>query len=53
MTTKTLVLTVRFAWWLEPYLWCLVFVAASMRREPNWAHVGRVIDLACTVEAAP
>lgn len=39
-------LTVRFAWWLEPYLYALAMCCALMRREPDWGLIARVIERA-------
>jgi hypothetical protein len=52
MTHQRLTITISVAWWLAPYLWCLVFVSVLSRREPDWAKLERVIARAIRLRVA-
>lgn len=46
MMNHPLVVHVRVAWWLSPYLHALCFFCAISRREPDWEKLNRVIERA-------
>lgn len=51
-STLNLTLSIRFAWWLDPYLRLLTFFAVASRREPDWQKLGRMIERALIVRVA-
>lgn len=50
MSTSSLLVHVRVAWWFTPYLYALCFFCALKRKEPDWVKLARVIDRALKVE---
>jgi hypothetical protein len=41
------------AWWLEPYIDCLVFFCVLFRTEPDWSKLERIIIRGLKVRAVP
>lgn len=49
MAQATIAVEVTFAWWLRPYLSCLVFFCVLHQSEPDWGRLHRVIARAIRV----
>lgn len=41
-----LVIRIRFAWWLSPWLHGLTFMCLLMQREPDWKKVNKMVESA-------
>ena len=51
MTTTSIKLEVRVAWWFFPYLHTLIFFCFLARSEPDWEKLSKVIARALRVRA--
>jgi hypothetical protein len=50
MAADKLEVTVRFAWWLRPYLWGLLFFCQLHRCDPDWVKLHRVVMRALRID---
>lgn len=44
LMAKAVNVTCKFAWWLQPYLFCVALMATLMRCEPDWDKVLKVVN---------